>query len=717
MFGNRALGTQRPPTLTQFLDQNADSVSADVGAGQSRSSRRSPSAASPHRRCSARRKGMSVFQDGVRVNESFGDVVNWDLLPPLGDLVDPAHPRIDAGVRPQHARRRARDLHEERRTVSGCERRDLRRLVRPLRGAGRSRRRAATSSTGTPPAAISNDQGWAEHNPSRLEQFFGKVGYQDGITDLRHQHDARRQHARRLADAAAVDARQPTAGIHVPRQQPQPARVRRGEGQPLPRRNAAARRQRLLSPVQEHERQQQRQRRLRRSRRRSAVDERGVQRSLDDRPAKLGRRAAAHQEREGGRDVAPARRAASRATSATRASRRNRRPRTSHPIARRSRRDRSSSRPTPTFATTITARYVSDTIALDPQWTLTLAGRYNYARITDRRPLRQRSRARRHEHTYARFSPAIGVNYKPCRRAHARTPSYNEGMRAPTPIELTCADPDGAVQAPEPVPRRSAASEGRVEDVRGQARAATSAPRRRGQPPLYRTRALRRHPVHRERRRATNAGLLPERRPDAAPGLRARGLRARRRLVVSTSATAASTQRTARRSSRSARTTRAPTRTGAIVVQPGDRIPGIPRDSVKLRVEFEPVERFAIGVNMLVCVIAVRARRREQPGPQWTACRPIRVFNLDARYDVDARPAAWSSTSPTCSTVPIRPSALARRELLHRARTTRSAPRKASRRWPSSSVRPAAPRGICGRRALCVRPSVGCQPIAGRHPR
>ncbi|MFL6649601.1 MAG: TonB-dependent receptor plug domain-containing protein, partial [Sulfurifustaceae bacterium] len=27
-------------------------------------------------------QGLSVFQDGVRINEPFGDVVNWDLVPP-----------------------------------------------------------------------------------------------------------------------------------------------------------------------------------------------------------------------------------------------------------------------------------------------------------------------------------------------------------------------------------------------------------------------------------------------------------------------------------------------------------------------------------------------------------------------------------------------------------------------------------------------------------
>ena len=31
-------------------------------------------------------EGLSVYVDGVRVNESFGDTVNWDLIPRIGDL-------------------------------------------------------------------------------------------------------------------------------------------------------------------------------------------------------------------------------------------------------------------------------------------------------------------------------------------------------------------------------------------------------------------------------------------------------------------------------------------------------------------------------------------------------------------------------------------------------------------------------------------------------
>ena len=81
LFGNRPLTNQRPPTLTQFLDQNAASVSATSGQGNPfqqaltfRGFAASPLLGTP--------QGVSVFQDGVRVNEAFGDVVNWDLLAP-----------------------------------------------------------------------------------------------------------------------------------------------------------------------------------------------------------------------------------------------------------------------------------------------------------------------------------------------------------------------------------------------------------------------------------------------------------------------------------------------------------------------------------------------------------------------------------------------------------------------------------------------------------
>ena len=46
------------------------------------------------------------------------------------------------------------------------------------------RRRIASTSTGSPPGTSATMTAWADHNPSRVGQFFGKVGFQDDRTDL-----------------------------------------------------------------------------------------------------------------------------------------------------------------------------------------------------------------------------------------------------------------------------------------------------------------------------------------------------------------------------------------------------------------------------------------------------------------------------------------------------------------------------------------------------
>ncbi len=38
-------------------------------------------AASRHRPVNGRAQGLAVYQNGVRINETFGDIVNWDFLP------------------------------------------------------------------------------------------------------------------------------------------------------------------------------------------------------------------------------------------------------------------------------------------------------------------------------------------------------------------------------------------------------------------------------------------------------------------------------------------------------------------------------------------------------------------------------------------------------------------------------------------------------------
>jgi iron complex outermembrane receptor protein len=79
-FGASDLTRQRTGGVAEFLDLNANSVSLNSPTGnafQPDVSFRGFTASS----LLGTPQGLSVFQDGVRINEAFADVVNWDLLP------------------------------------------------------------------------------------------------------------------------------------------------------------------------------------------------------------------------------------------------------------------------------------------------------------------------------------------------------------------------------------------------------------------------------------------------------------------------------------------------------------------------------------------------------------------------------------------------------------------------------------------------------------
>ena len=64
-------------------------------------------------------QGLAVYQDGVRVNEPFGDTVNWDALPSNAIGGRGPDARFESALRPQRARRRAVDPDQDRLFASG----------------------------------------------------------------------------------------------------------------------------------------------------------------------------------------------------------------------------------------------------------------------------------------------------------------------------------------------------------------------------------------------------------------------------------------------------------------------------------------------------------------------------------------------------------------------------------------------------------------------
>ena len=80
IYTSKELGQQRQASIGEYLEQNPTSVTINSSQGNPhqadinfRGFTASPLVGTP--------QGLSVFQDGVRINEPFGDVVNWDLLP------------------------------------------------------------------------------------------------------------------------------------------------------------------------------------------------------------------------------------------------------------------------------------------------------------------------------------------------------------------------------------------------------------------------------------------------------------------------------------------------------------------------------------------------------------------------------------------------------------------------------------------------------------
>jgi outer membrane receptor protein involved in Fe transport len=90
--------------------------------------------------------------------------------------------------------------------------------------------------------------------------------------------------------------------------------------------------------------------------------------------------------------------------------------------------------------------YALDAIALSPAWTLTLSARHDRTRtvIDDRSGTAPELNGR---HTFARLNPAAGLDWHPG-PAWTAFASVSQGFRAPTPMELTCADPGAPCKLP-----------------------------------------------------------------------------------------------------------------------------------------------------------------------------------------------------------------------------------------------------------------------------
>jgi len=94
--------------------------------------------------------------------------------------------------------------------------------------------------------------------------------------------------------------------------------------------------------------------------------------------------------------------------------------------------------------------FATDTLSLNDFWHVTLSGRYNHVKVKNRDKLvpdASDPESLSGDHSFNRFNPAVGLTYTPTSELTIYG-SYNEGMRAPTSMELGCANPDEPCKLP-----------------------------------------------------------------------------------------------------------------------------------------------------------------------------------------------------------------------------------------------------------------------------
>lgn len=627
-FGRADFRRQRPLELTDFLDRNANSVG--VGAAQGnpyqqdlnfRGFTASPLLGTP--------QGLSVFVDGVRINEAFGDIVNWDLLPTSAissvQLIPGSNPAFGlntlGGALAIYTRSGAQ-------SPGGAI---------ELSGGSFGRKTAEFEYGGVRDhfdyfltGNFFDDKGWAEHNPSRVKQFFGKVGYQDDKTDF--------DVSLALADNTLQGTQTlPVSWLDTPRQAytfPDlnenklafvTAKGSRflGEGVLLGG-NMYYRRFRntnVSSNVNdafgEIDPDSGMPQLNQATNDRSAIDQKswglGLQITVQGELAGRKNQFIAGLSGDFGdttfvQDSQTANFTVDRDTVGT-----------------------SDFAPETDVGTTnrYVGVYFSDTLALAEQWTLTLSGRYNRAHVT----VSDRSGTSPDldgSFTFSRFNPAIGINFNPSPAVTAYA-AYSEGMRAPSPVELTCSDAAAPCKLPNiflaDPPLNKVVSKTIEAGARGKL-----GPDTQWAIAAYRTDLDDDIQFIASGAGAVNAGFFQNVGKTRRQGVELWGGSRFGALSINlryshTEATFRSTFVAASPNNSTADAN------GAITVNPGNRIPGIPADSAKLRAEYDFGEDVSIGASV-VYASSQFARGDENNQDSHGRLPSYTVVDLDARYRV-----------------------------------------------------------------------------------
>ncbi len=620
IFGSKDLSQQRQTNISEYLEQNPTSVTINSAQGNPfqsdvnfRGFTASPILGTP--------QGLSVFQDGVRINEPFGDVVNWDLIPQSAissiQLIPGSNPAFGlntlGGALAIYTKSGSYYPGGAIETYGGSFGR---------KGAefeyGGKKDELDYFFTGN----YVDDRGWAEHNPSTVQQFFGKLGWQDAKTDfdvsltladnilqgtqtiplsffdnIRQAYTFPDRNKNNLAFLTVKGSRFLTDSVILGGT----LYYRKYKNE-----NLSSNVNGDFDPVTNP---------LEATNDRSVIDQEsyglGLQLTMLGHVARRENRFSLGASEDFGKarftqDSQQAAFTADRATIGTSDFVRATDARTRNPYY---------------------GLFFTDTLNLNKEWALTLAGRYNRTTVkiedlTGAAPLLNG------EQTFSRFNPAVGINFTPGERLTAYA-AYNEGMRAPTPIELACADPAAPCKLPNNFladPALKKVVSRTVETgLRGKLARDTQ-----WSAAIYRTELTDDIQFISSGGAAVNAGFFQNVGQTRREGLE---------LALSTrwialAASARYSYVNATYESPFAENSpgnSAADANGAIQVNPGDRIPGIPQHNLKLRLQYDFGERASLGANVIYSS-STFARGDENNQDVNGRIPGYAVVNLDGRY-------------------------------------------------------------------------------------
>jgi outer membrane receptor protein involved in Fe transport len=618
IFTSSDLAHQRQTNVTDFLEQNPAGIATNAAQGNPfqpdisfRGFSASPLLGTP--------QGVSIFQDGVRVNEPFGDVVNWDLIPQSAigsiQLIPGSNPAFGLNTLGG-----AVAIY----TKSGAQ---YPGGAVEVTGGSFGRRNAEFAWGGSKgpfdyflTGNIYDDDGWAQHNPSKVRQYFGKVGYQTQKSDIDISFtgaDNTLQGTQTLPLSFWDDIRQ---AYTFPDQNHNKLAFVTAKGSHFLTDSALVGgnlyyRHYENGSIASNVNGDFGDDGIQATNDAADIDQNGygggVQFVLTSHPAgfknqlTLGTTA----------DVASARFTQSSQDAEFTADR--------NTVGI----DDFQLQTDADTHTNYYGAFIADTFNLNPFWTLTASGRYNYTRvrIEDRTGIAPSLNG---ESSFSRFNPAFGVNFNPNPDLTAYL-SYNEGVRAPTAIELTCADPGAPCKLPNDFladpPLHEVVSKTVEVGARG-----LLARTIRWSASIYRTRLENDIEFISSAAGANNTGYFANVGETRRQGIEL-GLETRLSPVTLAVRYAFLDATFQSMFSQSSPSNSSADERGVIQVAPGDRIPANPRHILKIRADWAVTAKLFIGANLLSSAGSY-ARGDENNQDVNGQLPSYTILNLDGRF-------------------------------------------------------------------------------------